>query len=499
MNAILGYGELLAAEAAELGIQRHLPELHRLHEDAKGLLDRINEAVPANAAVAGRTVEDIRGRAHRALLAPSHALLAQARALFADAGDVDAARADIDRLLSAVGKLASLVEGLGTPETLPDKASPGKDVESTLSRLRFTEAVDPDASGSVLVVDDNALNRDLVTRQLVREGYNVQTVGSGREAIELMRLHEFGLVLLDVVMPEMDGVQVLEHIQRDLVLAEVPVIMLSALDEIGGVARCLEKGAADYLTKPFDPVLLRARVRSTLQIRRLHEDMRHAEQQLEQSASALQRLARSIAPEALAQSLQRGEIPAPVQYPDVTAVVIRFEGADAMASRLPGEVPQVVGRALDAFEGRAQAKGLVLTRMTDRTYTAIAGAPQWLEEHPRLAAELAIELRDHFVAELAARLAPLHVKLGLHTGLLTVGVTGGERLVLGLWGDAVATADAIASFAPVGQIRLSNATSSRLRNGFATEDPSVVEVPGRGSVPTRALAARRSPATGKAG
>jgi adenylate cyclase len=201
----------------------------------------------------------------------------------------------------------------------------------------------------------------------------------------------------------------------------------------------------------------------------------------------MQRLARSIAPDPLAASLQRGEIPAPAQYADVTAVVARFEGADALASRLPGEITRLVGQALNTFERRARSRGFVLTRMTDRSYTAIAGAPEWQQEHPRLAAELAIELRDCFLAELAVPLAPLNVKFGLHTGLLTVGIAGDERLVFGLWGDAVATADAIAASAPLGRVLLSNATSTRLGDAFVTQDPLILEVPGRGSVPTRAL------------
>ena len=115
-------------------------------------------------------------------------------------------------------------------------------------------------TGNLLVVDDNVMNRDLMTRQLVREGYSVHTAASGKEALEKLRLHDFDLILLDVMMPEMDGIQVLEHIQRDPVLCEIPTVMISALDEIDSVARCIELGAIDYLLKPFNPVLLKARL-----------------------------------------------------------------------------------------------------------------------------------------------------------------------------------------------------------------------------------------------
>jgi len=109
------------------------------------------------------------------------------------------------------------------------------------------------------------------------------------------------------MMPEMDGVQVLEHIIRDPVLSGIPAIMISALDEIDGVARCIEKGAVDYFAKPFDPVLLRARVSATLQSHRLRQDLRRAEDELAQSRTSMDELVRSVVPRPLADGFERGE------------------------------------------------------------------------------------------------------------------------------------------------------------------------------------------------
>jgi adenylate cyclase len=126
-------------------------------------------------------------------------------------------------------------------------------------------------AGRVLVVDDDPLNRMLLTRSLEQEGHRVGSVAGGQEALEILRQKPFDVVLLDIVMPELDGFSVLEQLKRDPVLQHVPVIMISAVDEIDTVVRCIEMGAEDYLPKPFNPVLLRARINAALAKKRLHE------------------------------------------------------------------------------------------------------------------------------------------------------------------------------------------------------------------------------------
>ncbi len=125
---------------------------------------------------------------------------------------------------------------------------------------------------AILVVDDNEDNCYTLTRRLKRQGYdNVATAGHGREALELLAARPFDLVLLDVMMPDMNGYEVLETMKADPALHGIPVVMISALDEVDSVARCIELGADDYLAKPFDPTLLRTRVRDCLEKKRLRD------------------------------------------------------------------------------------------------------------------------------------------------------------------------------------------------------------------------------------
>jgi class 3 adenylate cyclase/CheY-like chemotaxis protein len=133
---------------------------------------------------------------------------------------------------------------------------------------------------SVLVVDDDQMNRMILSRDLEREGHRVTAVEDGGRALEALRAEPFDVVLLDVLMPELDGYETLAHIVADEALRHIPVIMVSALDEVESVARCLEMGAQDYLPKPFNPVLLRARINGCLTRKRLDDTIRAQAEEL---------------------------------------------------------------------------------------------------------------------------------------------------------------------------------------------------------------------------
>jgi serine phosphatase RsbU (regulator of sigma subunit) len=127
--------------------------------------------------------------------------------------------------------------------------------------------------GRILVVDDNPVNRRLLVGALQAQGYDVRSAEDGSQALELLRSGQsaFDIVLLDILMPVMDGYQTLAEIKRDVDLAHLPVIMISALDEIDSVIRCVEMGATDYLPKPYNPALLRARIGTSLEWKRLRD------------------------------------------------------------------------------------------------------------------------------------------------------------------------------------------------------------------------------------
>ena len=153
------------------------------------------------------------------------------------------------------------------------------------------------ADAALLVVDDNEDNRDLLSRRLARFGYtNITMAANGRDALRLLAAKPFDLVLLDIMMPDMNGYQVLEHLKAGNALQDLPVIMISALDEIASVIKCIELGAVDYLPKPFNPTLLRARVGASLEKKRLRDEVRASLQRLEHELQAARTLQLGMLP-----------------------------------------------------------------------------------------------------------------------------------------------------------------------------------------------------------
>lgn len=132
-------------------------------------------------------------------------------------------------------------------------------------------AMDTESVSTLLVVDDNEMNRDMLVRRLKPLGYQVDTACDGGQALDMLQKGDYDLVLLDIMMPVMDGFEVLQHMKLQQRLKSVPVIMITALDDTSSAARCIDMGAEDYLTKPFDPTLLKARISSCLERKRLHD------------------------------------------------------------------------------------------------------------------------------------------------------------------------------------------------------------------------------------
>ena len=208
----------------------------------------------------------------------------------------------------------------------------------------------------MLVVDDNEMNRDMLCSLLEADGHKATVAENGRVALEMIKAKSFDLVLLDVMMPEMNGYQVLEHLKSDSNLRDIPVIILSALDEIRSVVRCIELGAEDYLSKPFDPVLLRARIGACLEKKHLRDQevrLRNQltewnkllEQRVQEQVTQLERLGRLkrfFSPQ-LAELIVSGgaEDPLKTHRREITVVFLDLRGFTAFAET--SEPEEVMG------------------------------------------------------------------------------------------------------------------------------------------------------------
>ena len=186
---------------------------------------------------------------------------------------------DLLRINMAAGEILAFAEGTSQ---IPEHAS--RPVRSVTRRSLS-------APGCLLVVDDNEANRDMLCRQLERQGHTVEVAEDGAQALRLLADRQFDAILLDVLMPGMDGLEVLETIKADTKLRDLPVLMISALDELQEVAGCLQAGADDYLVKPFEPILLQARITASLERKRFRDREQERSRELERVNEELQQFA----------------------------------------------------------------------------------------------------------------------------------------------------------------------------------------------------------------
>ncbi len=177
--------------------------------------------------------------------------------------------------------------------------------------------------GRVLIVDDSLINRTALAQGLEQQGCIIALAEDGRKALEIMQKEAFDLVLLDILMPKMDGYQVLEHMKNDPALRDIPVIVISAIDEMDSAVRCIEMGAEDYLARPFDIVLLRARIGASLEKKRLRDREQANLKQLQRHNHALAAL--NQLSQQLAATLDMGQITE--QLPGAIRQIIGAEGA----------------------------------------------------------------------------------------------------------------------------------------------------------------------------
>ena len=341
-----------------------------------------------------------------------------------------------------------------------------------------------------LVVDDSSVNRMLLARHLASIGIDSKEAVDGRSALDALKTYgdEVAVVLLDVMMPEMDGYETLAAIKSDEALRHLPVIMISSVDELDSVARCLEMGAADYLPKPFNPVILAARVRASLADKRLHDvEVAHAEAQamlLETIERQKAELSRFLSPQVAALvSSPEGEQLLAGHRREATAVFCDLRGFTAFSdSAEPEEVLGVLREYHAAMGELIVEHGGTLEHFAGDGMMVFFNDPVPQPDHVERAVRMALAMRKRF-ATLAMRWSKLGFELGfgigMATGYATLGRIGFEgRYDYGMVGAAVIVASRLSSMAEANQILLNPRAHAAVEDIVAVEPVGELQLKG---------------------
>jgi adenylate cyclase len=473
--AIIGFVDILIEDARRHDLADVVPDLERMREAGVQL-----SALIAKAVETARGDEGGIARLRHDLRTPLNAIKGYGELLVEEARESGqgALLIDLGKVLDLADRLLGEVDRMVEVVAAPPVEIVGN-VLQTIKPLGDSEVADPSSVASrILVVDDNASNRDLLSRRLQREGYRVTSAEGGAAALAMIAAEGFDLVLLDLMMPGMSGFEVLSRLKADGGTRHIPVIMISALDELDSTVRCIEAGAEDYLPKPFNPILLRARIGACLQKKRLLDEL-HAEKERSEA------LLLNILPRTIVERMRRGETVIADRVAAATILFADLVDFTSLADRFsPEETVALLGDIFSRFDALAGRHGLEKIKTTGDGYMLAGGLPEARPDHAAAVAKMALAMLD--AVETAGRAAgePLQLRIGLNTGALIAGVLGTHKFVYDVWGDTVNTAKRMESYGLPGRVHVSAATRQALGDAFRLEPRGLLDVKGKGPMET---------------
>ena len=396
---------------------------------------------------------------------------------------------DLEKIHAAGTRLLELIDdiinfstiGSGESELNLETFDISSQIKDMVASIRPLVAGDTEkvGDGYLLVVDDNEINRNLLSRRLARQGHTITTAVNGRQALEMIGVENFDVVLLDIMMPEMNGYQVLEYLKRDSTLRHIPVIMMSALDEMDSVVRCIEMGAEDYLLKPFDPVLLRSRVGACLEKKRSHDREVSYLQQIEEEKKRSDELLRVILPGEIVEELKETDSVKPRRCENVAVLFTDIVGFTPYCDAHPPEdVLSQLQKIVEAFEEIATRHQMEKIKTIGDAFMAACGLLEPVDNPVLNCVKSGLEM----IAAIQDLSTEWRVRVGIHTGPVVAGVVGRRKYLYDIWGDAVNTAARMESHGVPGAVTISRPAWQQISSQCLGESLGPVEIKGKGAM-----------------
>jgi adenylate cyclase len=496
VNALLGYAEILHEEASRKGHQDILPDMNRILDAARDLAGKVDRLVDSDRAESppGSAAATQEQELRHELRTPLNAIKGYGEMLREDVANFssDSLRADLDRLLVAATDLLQRLDRIvrfwvdGKETSLANDQ--GAVIVSDLMRSLGPVRHEPYAvaeTGSILVVDDIEANRDLLSRRLTRDGHRVVSVDGGQRALQALAEEEFDLVLLDLIMPDINGFDVLVRMKADERLRRIPVIMITALAETESAVRCIEAGAEDYLPKPFDPILLRARINACLHKKRWRDREQRYLRRIEDETAKFERLLLTILPRQVIGRLNHGEVMIADRFEGVSVLFADLVGFTAHSARIrPALLVEYLNRLFSEFDALARELGVEKIKTIGDAYMAVAGLPDPNPDHCAAIAKMALGMIDRLGRVNSHFGWPLQIRIGIHSGPVVAGIIGTHRFIYDVWGDTVNVASRLEAYSLPNRIHVSQDTARHLVGPFALEPRGSIDVRGKGNLET---------------
>ena len=359
---------------------------------------------------------------------------------------------------------------------------------------------------NILIVDDTPDNIRLLSAILTDKGYQVRKALNGQMALKATEASLPDLILLDIMMPELDGYEVCQRLKESQITCEIPVIFLSALDDVSAKVKAFEAGGADYITKPFQKAEVLARVRHQLTIsyqqkqledknKKLQAEIKerqNIESALRISRQKSERLLLNIFPSAIVDRLKEIESPIADQFEEVTILFADIVGFTAFASRVSAlELVNLLGGVFSAFDRLTEKYNLEKIKTIGDGYMVAGGLPIPQANHAEAIANLALDMLEVITTFKTDTGEELKIRIGIHTGPVVAGVIGSKKFSYDLWGDTVNIASRMEDLGETGKIQVSESTYQILKDKYIFEERGEIEVKGKGEIITYWLVGKK--------
>ena len=503
LNQIIGYSEMLLESAAELNLRALHTDLKCIHTAGGQLVSLIQEALAPWKMETGQI--DF-AQLRRDMRTPLNTVIGYAELCSDEAQTAPFSELTMDcqKILRAARNLYTLFESADYPQQMA-ASPPPPDRDSLESNHRpptlslaapLHEAPDgvtnrPLPPARLLAVDDDELNRDMLVRRLEKNGYQVEEAASGQAALTKLQDGNYDLVLLDILMPGLDGFQTLELIKADPRLRHIPVIMLTALDDVESTVRCIEAGAEDFVPKPFNPTILRARLTASLEKKKLRDQEQAHLTQLQNERAKSERLLLNVLPKAIAERLKAGQRTIVDSFIDSTVLfadIVDFTRISAKQS--PQRTVQLLNEIFSSFDRIAERLELEKIKTIGDAYMLVSGVPVLRADHAEVCAQAAFAMLEAVLQFNQQHQLDWSIRIGMNSGPVVAGIIGTKKFSYDLWGDTVNIASRMESHGQPGQIQISAVTRKLLSAQFVCDPVGVLEI--KNSAPITTYLLRRS-------
>lgn len=357
-------------------------------------------------------------------------------------------------------------------------------------------------SARLLVVDDSKLMRMGISRSLRQLGVeHIELASNGREALQLLSQEAFDLMLLDVEMPEMTGLEVLADMQNKPELRGFPVIVISGGQDIEDVGRCIEMGAEDYLPKPFSPVLLKARLTTSIEKKRLRDletmqrqQLQIKHKQLAHEQNKTENLLLNILPQSVSQRLKGGEKRIADAHQDVSVLFADLVGFTEMSKGMSAaKLVDMLDEIFSSFDDIVGKAGVEKIKTIGDCYMLVGGVPEPRKDHAQAVVNVAFAMLSAIQNINHQHGTQLQIRVGINSGPVVAGVIGMHKFTYDLWGNTVNIASRMESTGAVGKIHISPSTAERLDNKFVLQERGAITIKGIGHLETFFVQGQRVP------